>query len=1245
MQKFLLSFALLLLFISKICADELSEGYKSFINNDINQANQHFKTASQVEETKAEAYLMLSLLATINKENDTAFNYFLNFYNNSKNPDPYTMAMFYHNSVMGFDYLKTKAQINWLEGIIKRPDLNTKLKASVFEELGKYYEAIHDIKKSREYLSRIGAVMDWQIAGDFENISASGFDKEYQPINHPEPEAVFKNKLNADVKWFDLSNQIHGKWIDFTYNFLCENSLIYAQTFCNSPSDQLVFLRIGTSGSLKLWINDQLIFKEEEERNNEIDTYVVPVKISKGNNRILLQIGCSKIDRCNFMMRVTNKEGELVENIPFSVKYEPYIKTVQDIPTAITSFEEEYLLGQIREHPDKLVNYLILTNDYLLNDKIHEAMDVILKAQKFAPNCSFILNQLCELYIRDKKKTSVSLTQEKLKSIDPDNPNVLNYMINFAFSSNNIKDARKYTEKKEQLYKENEDLLYYKMKLASSENKPEEYEALVNKSYSKYPYHYDFVNIKFQFEKNNKKNKKGGVEVLKKYTKQFFNAEALKVLYDEYLESGQVYQCIDILKMLIGYHPFNDDYYRELGLLYLQLGNNILAKHYLEACLKIAPYFGTYHGNYAKVLLKTGEPDKALIEYKLNIEYKPDDYQAIKKLRSLQAKKEVFDYFDSKDYYKLFDDSPNASDYPSDNIISLADEKQVVLYENGGCEERQILMCKALTIKGIDNLKEYRIGYSSNEELSIEKAEVLKKNGNRLRAEINGNQIVYTSLEPGDGIFLIYKKSKKISDQMSKQFYEKWFLNNWIPELKVEYNLLIAKNVKFDFKTERLNIEPDITGKDDFMLYSWKAKSDKPIRLESYMPGLIDVCGVISISTVPDWNYISKWYYDISNAKTKTDREVIETVNDLLKGKEKISQFQKAQIFYNFIEQNIHYSYVPFRQNGTVPQKASDVLITRIGDCKDLTVLFTSMCKAVGIKAGIVLVMLRNNGINWMTLPSFNFDHAISKVILDGNVYYIELTSNYLPFAALGEQDLKAVVLDAGNDTANNVIPKILSPDTRKPNNIYRELRVSFKGDSLISSLSCKRTGVLAASMRFNYRDLGKDEQDKKFTKTISRTYSNTKLLSLNFDSTLKSCSDTLTYNYSSIAPKVFTYLTGLSIVKLPLSDKIEPKDFLSLEDRKFPVEAWEYNGGDTLTERVIISFPENKKLVEVPKSVHYSCNQADYMLTFNVKGKNLVVNRTMIYKLDEVPVSDYPAYRSFIESVVNSDSQQIGFN
>lgn len=1243
MQRFLVLLCSLFIFNSLVFSDDLTDGYAAFIKNDTKSAYQHFLSATTQKESKAEAYLMLSLMSSVYKDQPTAFNYFLEFYKNTSDPEPYIMALFKHKSVFGYSSLKSASQLAWINELLQRPNLNSNLKAHLYEELAGYYETVQDLKKSRENLAKIGAVMPWKIVGDFDNVSGSGFNKNYAPISHPEPEAVFKNKMNADVKWFDLERKVPGKWIDFLNNFYCKNTLVYAQTFCNIAADQDVNLCIGTSGSLKLWINDQQLFSVEEERDNGIDTYVVPVKLFKGNNRILLQIACSKITRLNFMMRVTDRNGNLL-SLPFTSDFSSYNKTSQELPALAPSKSEKFFLDQIAAHPDKISNYLVLANAYLSNDKIYEALGILHTAQKMAPNCSFITEQLVELYSRDNNKTLTSVNQEKLKLDDPDYPEVLNYIIDNDFETENYKDVRLNIEKKEKLYGENEDLFYYKKKLASAENKAEEYAALINKSYNMYQDNYNFVYDKYNFEKVIKQNQKSAIKVLRDYLKKYYNRSALETLTDEYFQSGQINEGIEVLKKQIEYNPFNDEYYKQLGLYYVQAGSYNTAKPYLEECLKIAPYYGPYYGNYAKIFEETGDKDKAIQQYKLNISYKPDDYEAIKKLRNLQGKPEVADYFANKDYYKLFDNSPTTSDYPDDNFISLTEETQSTVYENGGNESRYILMYKALTQKGIDNLKEFKIGYNSNESLNIEKAEVLKKNGNRLQAEIKDNQVVFTSLESGDAVFLIYKKSRTITDQLSKFFFEKDLLNKWYPVLHSEYNILVANSVKLNYRMDNSDMKPEITSKDDFKLYSWKKELSPAIKSESYMPSLVDIGELISVSTLPDWDYISKWYYDISNTKTQPDIEVKNTVDEILKDKGTLTEIQKAKLFYNFIVKNIRYSSVSFRQSGTVPQKASDVLVTRIGDCKDLSVLFTSMCNAVGIKAGIVLVLRHEDGVNWKNLPSFDFDHAIARAHLDGKDYYIELTSPYFPFSALGESHVGAVILDVNNDSTVKTSPVFLNPANRQPNNLIRVSTVSFDGDNMTNSISVKRTGVIASYTRSSYRELGKDEQIKKFTKSIAKDYSNTKLLKLNFDQNLNDCSDSVTYQYSYIAPKVFTKINNLNILKLPLTEKLSPMDFLSLEDRKFPIEQWKYDFCDTVIERVTIILPENKTLAEIPKSVKYSCNQQEYSLSFSMHGKNLFVERIMIYKNYEVPVSEYLAYRSFMESVVNADTQQIGF-
>lgn len=83
---------------------------------------------------------------------------------------------------------------------------------------------------------------------------------------------------------------------------------------------------------------------------------------------------------------------------------------------------------------------------------------------------------------------------------------------------------------------------------------------------------------------------------------------------------------------------------------------------------------------------------------------------------------------------------------------------------------------------------------------------------------------------------------------------------------------------------------------------------------------------------------------------------------------------------------NIRYSSVAFRQSGWVPQRASKVIQTRLGDCKDLASLYAAIAREVGLKANLVLVSSRSNGAFSLALPNMDFNHCLVKVVADGAV-------------------------------------------------------------------------------------------------------------------------------------------------------------------------------------------------------------------------------------------------------------------
>src|SRR5690606_17241703 len=145
--------------------------------------------------------------------------------------------------------------------------------------IGSDLEGIKQNTEAAKAFNKIGAIENWSVVGEFENISASGFDKNYAALKQPGTDAVFSNRYGAQVKWFSPAVARKDKWFDLTYYFNPFDAVVFSQTFINSPVEQEIQLRAGVSGSIKVWLNDQNVIAVPEERNNDLDSYITTAKL------------------------------------------------------------------------------------------------------------------------------------------------------------------------------------------------------------------------------------------------------------------------------------------------------------------------------------------------------------------------------------------------------------------------------------------------------------------------------------------------------------------------------------------------------------------------------------------------------------------------------------------------------------------------------------------------------------------------------------------------------------------------------------------------------------------------------------------------------------------------------------------------------------------------------------------------------------------------------------------------------
>jgi tetratricopeptide (TPR) repeat protein len=1228
--------------------ENLQKAWDALNKNQRKEALELFQKSTTIASTKAEANLGLAMLAWTEENKVKAFGFMEKFYEASDNPMPYLYALWSSDVMFGSSTGKrTESQVKFLQKLLLDKRLNGTMRAMVLETYGNHLEAANKTPQALNEYAKLGAINNWAVVGTFENTSASGFNKDFGVLAHPEATAVFKNKVKADVKWFKPPVERSDKWFDFTHFFLIDNSVMYAQTFLQSPQDQEVIMRSGCSGSMKVWVNDKLITNEIIERNCDLDIYNQTVKLQKGYNRILVQIAESEAGRANFLIRMTDKEGNPVEGLSSTHVVQTYAKAIEYTSTTLPFFAEEFFENKIKTEPNTFLNYILLAETYLRNDKSYESRKFLQKARQMAPESSFLSGVMIQAYVREDNKTELTKEGEFIKSKDPESFWSYEILQREAFDKKDYPEADRILAKMKELYGMSRYIEFVELGHLAVQSKYEEVMKIADKMYKSYPDSPEIVNLMYVLERDVKKNPKAANNILLKFIENNDHDNTLLELAKIDFQNGDKAAGIARYKQRINTSPYVIGFYDDLAEQYFGMTDFKNALEYRLKVLEFAPYIGNYWNKLGKTYEALNQKKEAIEAHKKAIYYTPTFFDSHKAIRRLENKADLFENFPKYNAEAIFKASPKPEAFPTDNSIILINDTQRVVYPQGATEEHDELLVKILTQQGIESWKEYNINYNSGtQDYTIEKAEVLKADGSKVKAEMNDSQMVFTGLQIGDAIHVVYRLQDYTTGMLAQHFNDRLTMGYGLPMQSFKYSLLIPQEKEFQFKTLNTDLKPNIKTIENFKLYTWEVKDKPAITGESFMPVTGDAVPVLEVSTMPSWQFISQWYTDVSSTKAKSDFEVQETVKELFANKPKnLTDLQKAKIIYEYIEKNISYLSVAFMQSGLVPQKASRTLSTKLGDCKDLSTLFVAMCKEVGVKANLVLVLTRDNGDDNMLLPSINFNHCIANLKTEGKNFFIELTDTQNSFGTLSPSLLNAtaLIIPKEGETMDSKLIKIQTNDRIK-NGVFRNSDVRFEQKDMLNKVSTLKTGSLATSTRRGYSTISSEDQIKDFTQAISRDFTNVvKVNSVNFKN-IDKLSDSLAYEYTYSVKNEISDVAGMKIFRLPWSERVASLEFVANETREFPFLLWEMFEEEIMQETISLTLPAGKKLLEIPAPVNLSSDFADYKMTYEPKGDKLLIIRELKVKKDIIPVAQYAAFREFFNKIVEADTKQYAF-
>lgn len=1234
-------------------AGDYEKAWEALLRNDKTKARELFQKAIRNNDNKNSALATLILF----ESNEGFHEQLISKYNNPARQfspqEAYWYALWFNEGVLS-EYGKKKADnLSNLDHMLTAPGFNGSMKAAGAYTKGNHYYSSMELEKSKEMFASLQALEDWQFAGPFDNINGSGFNKNYGPLTQLEPGKGFISYNNTAIDWFTPSLTNRQGWLFVGTVFPTTAAIGYTQTFVHADAEKDALLCLGGGGAFRVWLNDKELISEPDEKTTELDFYKVKCHLNKGYNRVLVQIGyTTETSNPNFIVRLTNERYEPLKGITSTSKLQPYTRDLSaSRPVPVTHFAEEYFRRQIEKNPKDLANYVMLSYVYVRNEENDKAKAILAPLVEKYPQSSFIQLQYYRTLSSKRHHTEMTEKLETVKTMDPDNY----WMMNLEVTR--LEEEKKYQEALDVVYKmiakagPAEATTLQRINNIGRLEKLDSMVLLLKEAYAAYPENVSLVAMMHYLETNLNRNPSAGLAVLEKYCARAFNYEMLKKLASEYFKQNMPEKGEKVLRKILEYVPYDSNPYEELAAYFFGRQQYDSAIVYQNKLHSFTPYYHKALGDIGYSYLQQNNKDKALEYFKKALALHGGMYAYRKQIRSLEGKKDIFSYFPEADVYNRIQAAFKKPEDTTHSHYYIFDEKNVVLYPDGASEKEVLTAVHLRNNSGIESWKELTLPYNSvYETITIVKAEVIKANGNKVPGEIYDNQVVFTKLEPGDAIFYHYRMSSYGIGRLGREFWDKFYFSASVPTKSARYSILAAEQVplRYDFSNKK-DIRPAISKQEDFKLYTWEMKNVPAFKHESFMPSVDDFGDVLHLSTVKSWDMIAEWYSDITRMQSREEYDVNVAFAKIFPGGTSgLSDMEKAKKIYEFIEENIGYSSVPFRQGAYVPQRAAKTLATRLGDCKDMSALFLAFAHKAGLEANMVLVSTRNNGVKGITLPSMEFNHCIVQYKAGNQHRYLELTDRYLPFGALPQSVQLAQMLPIPYQYKGTA-EKLTSVDATAGGNgstIIRKVHVKVnKADVEVKTRSAV-TGNLASLQRGRFRNGTPDENKEGIRSDIASFYKNhVELKDFSFRN-LDNLTDTVAQEVNYVVKNEIVNVGDFSMLRPSFHEAVATQGIFTDEERKYPFVYWSYENTEKYVTEVEIELPEGKVFNQVPSGFKGKYDWMDYTLSYEqVAGNKLKIRREFVTDPNkDVTPEVFAGMKDFFNKIIENEQKYISF-
>src|SRR5271154_1075831 len=573
-------------------------------------------------------------------------------------------------------------------------------------------------------------------------------------------------------------------------------------------------------------------------------------------------------------------------------------------------------------------------------------------------------------------------------------------------------------------------------------------------------------------------------------------------------------------------------------------------------------------------------------------------------------------------------------------------------FENDGTSERKLAVrIHVQSDAGVQQLGELIFGYnSSNEVMDVHFVRVKKKDGSVATASADAIKDMTASVARDAPEYTDYKEkhvtvpSLHAGDTIEYEIATRTVTalapgNFWFDYAFVKDAIVLDERLDVTLPAGRVHYFPvaaplqDVTDSaGDREIHHWQhanlarpSESEKAKKKSQPSP---EARPDVQFTTFTSWAQVAEWYANLEKGRTDPTPEIRAKTQELIQGR--ATELDKIAALYDYVAKNIRYVSLSFGLGRYQPHSAAEVFKNQYGDCKDKHTLLAAMLQAANIPSDAVLIPFARKLDPDVPYPS-QFDHMITAVPIGDELIWMDSTAEVAPFRLLSPPLRNKPALLVEPDGAGKIVQTPMDPPFLSTQHVEIEARVNDLG-KLSATLRYFLRGDNEYALRVAFRrtpqtqwkELGQtiaalDGIKGEITNVKPSDPSDTeKPFELDLDFAQANYLD-----WSSKKSKV-----GVPLLAIGLPDASEDStDSIHLGS---PLD---------VTMDLKLTLPENFS-ARAPVAVSVERDYADFKSSYHFEDHTLTAQRSLNFKMRELPAARSSDYLAFSRAVESDETQ-----